>query len=348
MGIIGGKRKIKSNSALVIAAGCAVAFMFIATIISIVIYKQRMEKAGELMAEAKYQQYDSYVVMISSDDDSDFWKQVYESAKEVGAENGIYVDMLSASVDKTYSKLELIEMAIATDCDAIFVEGDDTPETAAALQKANRAGIAVFTLSSDVEIDNRTSYIGSNPYSIANLYANSLVENLTTQKKVMVLGGNTISINTANAFVNNIQTAMTTMELPNGPLEFDVRTVESTDAFATEEYVQNLFKENDLAPIVICLDGESTASFYQAMIDYNKVGQIMLLGTNKSQTVLTGIKQHVITSTVFVDPAAIGKAAAEAYIELRGAGYVSEYISVEANIIDSDNVADELQEVENE
>ncbi len=46
MGILGGKRKIKSNSALVIAAGCAVAFMFIATIISIIIYKQRMEKAG--------------------------------------------------------------------------------------------------------------------------------------------------------------------------------------------------------------------------------------------------------------------------------------------------------------
>ena len=348
MGILGGKRKIKSNSALVIAAGCAVAFMFIATIVSTVIYKQRMEKAGELLAEAKYSQYDSYVVMISSDDDSDFWKQVYASAKEVGAENGVYVDMISQSVDKSYTKQELLEMAIETDCDAIFVEGDDTPETAVMLSRANRAGIAVFTINSDVEVDNRISYIGSNAYSIASLYANSLVENLTEEKNVMVIGGNSVSLTAATTYVNNIQTAMAGMELPVGPLEFDVRTVESSDAFATEEYVQNLFKENDLAPVVICLDGESTASFYQAMIDYNKVGQIMLFGTNESPTILTGIKQHVIVSTVNVDAVDIGQAAAEAYVEYRDAGYVSDYISVEAQIIDGSNVAEKLQEVEDE
>ena len=56
MGILGGKRKIKSNSALAIAAGCAVAFMFIATVISIGIYQQRMDEAKDLLAEAQYEQ----------------------------------------------------------------------------------------------------------------------------------------------------------------------------------------------------------------------------------------------------------------------------------------------------
>ena len=74
----GRKIKVKGNSALAIAAGVAVAFMFIATIVSVVIYKNRMEQASELLREAEYKQYDSYVVMISSDDDHDFWKQVYE------------------------------------------------------------------------------------------------------------------------------------------------------------------------------------------------------------------------------------------------------------------------------
>ena len=44
MKIFGGKRRLKSNSALAIAAGCAVAFMFIATVISIGIYQQRMDE----------------------------------------------------------------------------------------------------------------------------------------------------------------------------------------------------------------------------------------------------------------------------------------------------------------
>ena len=109
-----------------------------------------------------------------------------------------------------------------------------------------------------------------------------------------------------------------------------------------------MFKENDLAPVVICLDEDSTASFYQAMIDYNKVGSILLFGSNKSSTILTGIKQGVIASTVFVDAASIGEAAANAYIEYRDTGYVSDYISVDAKIIDGENIDGELQEVENE
>ena len=348
MGVLGGNKKFKSNSALAIAAGCAVAFMFIATIISIVLYKQRMEEAVGLMAEAKYNQYDSYVVMISSDDNSDFWQQVYSSAKEAFADKNIYVDMISSSVDESFTKPDLIEMAIEAECDAILVEGDDSPETEAALSDARKKGIDVFAIGNDVVSEYRVSYIGTNSYSIASLYANSLVNSMSRQKKVMVLGGTSVSEASAYGFVNNLQTSLGDVELPNGPLTFDVRTVNSTNPYATEEYVQKLFKENDLAPVVICLDEDSTASFYQAMIDYNKVGSILLFGSNKSSTILTGIKQGVIASTVFVDAASIGEAAANAYIEYRDTGYVSDYISVDAKIIDGENIDGELQEVENE
>ena len=348
MGFLGGKRNFRSNSALAIAAGCAVAFMFIATIISIVLYKKRMDEAVGLMAEAKYRQYDSYVVMISSDDNSDFWQQVYNSAKDYFDDNNVYIDMLSQNVDESFSKHDLIEMAIESECDAIFVEGDDSPETANLLSKANRNGIAVFALGTDVDISNRISYIGTNSYSIANLYGESLAENLVKQKDVMVLGGSSISEAGAYSFINNLQTTLGDVTLPNGTLNFDVRTVDSRDTFATEEYVQKLFKDNDLAPVVICLDEESTASFYQAMIDYNKVGSILLFGSNRSQIILTGIKQGVILSTVYVDAESIGEAAAKAYVEYRDTGYVSDYISVDVKIVDSDNVSEELQEVESD
>ena len=348
MGLLGGKRKLGSNSALAIAAGCAVAFMFIATIISTILYKQRMDEAVGLMAETTYNEYDSYVVMISSDDDSAFWKQVYESAKEYGKENGVYIDMISQSIDESYSKTELIEMAIESDCDAIFVEGDDSEETATMLHKAKKRGIPVFALSTDVDAESRISYIGPNSYSIASLYGTSLVDNLVKQKKVMVLGSNSVNESTANAFVNNIQTALSGADIANAPLEFEVRAIAESGPFATEEYIQNMFKENDLAPVVICLDEETTASFYQAMIDYNKVGSILLFGSDKSSTIMTGIKQGVIVSSVYVDSKALGEAAAAAFIEYKDAGNVSDYISVDAKLVDSGNIAEELQEVEDE
>lgn len=348
MGLLGGKRKLGSNSALAIAAGCAVAFMFIATIVSTVLYKQRMDEAVGLMAETTYNEYDSYVVMISSDDDSTFWKQVYEAAKEYGKENGVYIDMISQSIDESYSKPELIEMAIESDCDAIFIEGDDSEETTKMLARASQKGIPVFAVGTDVAAESRISYIGANSYSIASLYGTSLVDNLVKQKKVLVLGADSVSVADENAFINNIQTALTGADIVNAPLEFEARAITETGPFAIEEYVQNMFKENDLAPVVICLDEKTTASFYQAMIDYNKVGSILLFGSDKSSTILTGIKQRVIASSVYVDSKALGQAAAGAFIEYKEAGNVSDYISVEAKLIDASNVADELQEVDGE
>ncbi len=347
MKIGGHKLKLKGNSALAIAAGCAVAFMFIATIISVALYRQRMHEAAELLQEAKYRQYDSYVVMISSDDQADFWQEVYRSAQAYGKEHGIYVDLLSDNVDVTYSKNELFEMAIDSGCDAILLEGDDSKETADLLDKARKAQIPVITMQSDVNADSRISFVGVNNYSISNLYAASLAEVEDRKKDVMVVSSSANTLN-ATMIANNIQEKLTEQNIPGGPVNFDVRLIENKDAFATEEYIQNLFKENDLAPIVICLDEESTADFYQATIDYNKVGQINIYGNYQSQTILTGIKQGVIKSTVTMDASSIGKAAAQAFAEYKDSGYVSDYINVDAFNIDKSNVEEFLQEVSDE
>ena len=343
----GNKIKFKSNSALVIAAGCTVAFMFLTTIISFVMYKQRMSEANNLLQEAKYSQYDSYVVLIASNDKSDFWQNVYLSASEYGKENGVYVDMISDNVDVNYSKAELLEMAIESDCDGIMLEGDDDPAIIALLTKAYSAHIPVITLETDVASESRVSFVGVNNYTIANLYASAIKENLVKQKHVMVIANSTYDDNSLNTFVNNIQESLSSEELPNGPLEFDIRKIESNDAFATEEYIQNLFHNNEIQPVVICLDELSTESFYQAMIDYNKVGQILLFGNYESQSIYTGIKQGVIKSTVTMNASSMGQAAAKAFIEYRQTGHVSDYINVDPEIINQDNIAEYLEEVEN-
>lgn len=342
MKFLRGKTKIKSNSALAISAGVAVAFMFLATIVIIIIYKNRMEAAGELLREAEYKQYDSYVVMISSDDNSDFWQQVYSAAKESGKENGVYVDLLSASVDDNYSRTELMEMAIAAGCDGIFIEGDSSEIPQELFQKANKAGISVITLESDVDPADRVSFVGVNNYTIANLYAKAIVPDLSEDSEVMIIGDSSSEDSNTASLINNLQEAIST-EMPDADIEFDLHIIADDDPFAAEEYIQNLFMKNELKPFVICLDEDTTTSFYQAMIDYNKVGQISLYGNYKTQTILTGIQHGVIKSTVSIDAQSMGNAATKAFIEYRDTGYVSDYISVDTQIIDMGNVSEYLE-----
>ncbi len=338
-----GKSKIKSNSALAISAGVAVAFMFIATIVSVVLYKNRMEEAASLLKEAQYNQYDSYVIMISSDDESDFWQQVYNTAREYGQENGVYVDMISQSVDIDYSQSQLFEMAIAAGADAVFLEGDNSEISTEQLAKAKKEGVSVITLETDVEPENRVSYIGVNSYTIANLYASAIVPDLSEKAKIMIIGDNTANAYMNSGLVNNLQEAISNA-MPGANIEYDIRVIEDTNSFATEEYIQDLFMENEVPQYVVCLDEETTTGFYQSMIDYNKVGQINLYGNYTTPTILTGIYHGVINSTVNIDAESMGKAAVDAFIEYRDTGYVSDYINVESQIIDASNVNDYIVE----
>lgn len=342
----GRKIKFESSSALVIATGCTVAFMFLITIINFYLYQKRMNEANNLLMDAQYSKYDSYVVLISSDDKNDFWQNVYHSASEYGRDHGVYVDMISDNVDVNFSKQELLEMAIESGCDGIMLEGDNNPETIELLNKARSAHIPVITLEEDIASDSRVSYVGVNNYTIANLYAAAIKKNLVKQKHVMVIANNSYDDASLNTFVNNVQEAMSTEELPNGPLEFEIRKIENDGAFATEEYIQNLFQKNEIRPVVICLDEISTESFYQAMIDYNKVGQILLFGNYESQSIYTGIKQEVIKGTVTMNAASMGEAATKAFIEYHQTGHVSDYINVEPEIIDYSNIDSYVEEVE--
>ena len=342
----GHKFNLKSSSALVIAAGCTVALMLFVTIISFVLYRKSMLEASDLLQEVRYKSYDYYVAMISSDDSSDFWQQVFSSAEEYGSANGIYIDMLSDNVEGNYTKDELLEMAIASGCDGILLEGDDSEQTAALITKAASAGIPVITLENDVDSEYRASFVGVNNYTVANLYATSLLDNLVKQKHVMIIGDSSVDENYTNNFVNNVQEALSDVELPNGPLEFEIRLIDNDGAFATEEYIQNLFQKNEIQPVVICLDETSTECFYQAMIDYNKVGQVLLFGNYESQAIYTGIKQGVIKSTITLNASSLGQEAVKAYIEYEDTGHVSEYISVEPKLIDASNIDEYLEEVD--
>lgn len=342
------KDNSKSNSALAILAGCAVAFMFIATLVSVILYRYNMREVSAILEDREYEDYDTYLTFITSDDSSDFWKEVYAAAKETGSENGIYVDMLSESLNEDYSKNELIEMAIAAGCDGILLDGADDERLSELLKKAADSGISVIAMNNDVTSDNKISYVGTSSYSMAQLYAQELEELLATttdeEIDVLVLESATVDESNAGVLVTGIQEAVAASESAKGQISFERRIIESENAFSTEEYVQDIFQNEMLPDVIICLDELTTTCVYQAMLDYNKVGSLDLLGYYQSNTILEGINQGVIDGTVTVDASEMGATAVSAFAEYLETGYVSDYLVVNTDIITRANVADYMRE----
>lgn len=96
--------------------------------------------------------------------------------------------------------------------------------------------------------------------------------------------------------------------------------------------------------VLICLDELSTTCAYQAVVDFNRVGQIDIIGYYDSEAILRGIERNVIHSTIALDTKELGEYSIEALEEYRETGHVSDYFGVDTDLITIENVRDYLED----
>ena len=89
---------------------------------------------------------------------------------------------------------------------------------------------------------------------------------------------------------------------------------------------------------MICLDKISTTSACQAAVDFNKVGEVKIIGCYSSNTILEAIQKEILQATVTFDTQNMGIKCIEAMTEYWEKGHVSGYKSVEASLITVENI----------
>lgn len=345
------KRYIKSNRVFVIGGICSVAFILFVTLVSMVFFRRNMLRSSELLNEVDYEPYDAYYVMIASDNTSAFWQSVYSSASEAGRQADVYVEMLGSNLSTDYTKEELFQIAIASNVDGIILEADESGMITRHLEEAQEKGIPVVTVLGDNSKGLRRSFIGVSNYNLGREYGRQVLA--IEDKKVrdvLVLMSTDTEDTSQNIIYAGIQETLAEEEMQQGRSHIQVRAaaVESKGAFDTEESIRNIFMEEGLPDVIICLDELSTTCVYQAVVDYNIVGQIDIIGYHDSETILKAIERNVVRATISIDTEEMGRYCVEALEECRSGGYVSEYFSVGTNLITMKNVREYLGGEEDE
>ncbi len=295
--------------------------------------------------------YDKYYVMITDDSESSFWQSVYEQAYSFGKEQGAYVEMLSSNLSKDYSAKDLLEIATFSGVDGIIVEADESEETRDLINKAVSAGIPVVTLLSDSSNSERLSFIGVGNYYLGREYGNQIIK----MAKEKLFSGNRIKVvilvdaNSEDSGKNVLSAAIQeTVENEDSdsksrhkPIDVSFFSLDTTNSFSVEESVRHLFisETSSLPSIIVCLSEIATTSTYQAVVDYNTVGLVNILGYYDSDSILKGIERGVIYSTISTDTAQLGQFCIDAFSEYYEFGNTSQYFLADITVIDSENVA---------
>ncbi len=127
-------------------------------------------------------------------------------------------------------------------------------------------------------------------------------------------------------------------------IELSLQTVDDTNAFSVEESVRDIIMADNIPDILICLNELNTTCAYQAVVDYNMVGKVSILGYYVSDTILNAIDRNVIYATVYIDAPQMGGFCIDALQEYHDLGYTSQYFTADISLISAENVADYLGE----
>ena len=331
--------KVGTNKRFIMAGVLCVVFMLACTIGGIVFFKIQINKSAAYRQANTYKSYEKYYVMIPSEQKSSFWEAVYE---------------FGTNLSEGYSETQLMRMAIEANVDGIILEANESEEMTALIDEAVERGIPVVTAMKDNTQSERQSYVGISSYNLGREYGKQVLglakqyekregNSIDSTLNVMVLIDANAEDTSQNMIYSSIQETIEGMNKSGQKITISAKALNSLGAFAAEEAIRDIFMGEDKLPdIIICLNEINTTCVYQAVVDYNKVGAINIIGYYDSQTILKAIERNVIYATVSVDAKALGEYCVEALTEYDQMGHVSNYYSVDTTVIHADNVGEYL------
>ena len=88
----------------------------------------------------------------------------------------------------------------------------------------------------------------------------------------------------------------------------------------------------------MCLNELSTVCTYQAVVDFNMVGEVSILGYYDSEAIVNAIERGGVYATVSIDAAQMGEYSVTALTDYHEFGNISEYYLADVTLINQDNV----------
>lgn len=327
--------------------GIIIGFLvFVIAVISIctIIFRSYVREFHKVTEKEKY---DQYYVMITEDRKSDFWQSVYRGAYERGQAENVYVDLLGEHLSQEYSRSDLMRIAMTSGVDGILVESDESDEMSELIDEAVDRGIPVVTLYGDNTHSARCSFVGVGSYNLGREYGRQVLKLAAAKDtedplKVAVLMNAHALNSTQNIVCSGIQDALEQEKLQESEIQMSLITVDDTNTFSVEESIRDIFMDQTLPDIIICLNELSTTCVYQAVVDYNCVGEIAILGYYDTDTILKAIERNVITATISIDTEQMGAFCVDALQEYYNYGYTSQYFTADVTVIDQSNVEEYL------
>lgn len=284
--------------------------------------------------------YQYHYIMIVDNRNTSFWQAVYENASEEAKAQDAVVELRGIGWTQDYDKADFMDMSIAAQVDGIILEYNGEAGLDNKINEAEEKGIPVVTIVNDAPKTRRQSFVGITDYQLGQAYGAqvaALVNEDTTRVLVLLNRDKSQEI-TQNQLYSQINSAIVEKS-GAGRVKVQAQNLMSKSQFDAEEAIRNIFQSHEGPPeILVCLDEITTECACQAMIDFNMVGEVQVVGYYTTRTIIDALAKGLIPMTFTMDTVQIGKYSVEALTEYHYEGRVNSYYNVDLNFITGGDV----------
>lgn len=304
------------------------------------VYFQKSMEQIDLEEMKKSKTYANHYVLIGDDRDSMLWEAVYESACGHAADADAYLELLYPENDPDNTLEDCLQISIASQVDGIILRPDGSSRIRELIGAAAEAGIPVVAVLEDDSESDRISFVGLNSYQMGDAYTEQVVHYLNEDvTDVMILIDENSQGTEMSLIYSQMVNAVEKGKKEGQTVNIIANYVENSTDFESEESIRDIFVNEDPLPdIIVCLDEVLTECAYQALVDYNEVGNVDIIGFYYSDLILEAVKRGTMPATIALDTEEIGKYCVEALEEYRFQGHTSNYYSVGLKVITAENV----------
>ena len=284
--------------------------------------------------------YGKHYLMIAGEKNNLMWDSIYESASEAAKEEDAYVELISPQQGDSYTQADYLRIGIASQVDGIILEADGSSEEEELIQEAMEEGIPVVTVLTDDSSSARISFVGLNSYQLGNAYTEQILGLLKADQptNVMLLSNSQSKTQETNLVYYQIKKELEEKKEPEQDVTITEYSINSSSDFDTEEFVRDIFVNGESLPdVLVCMDEVVTECVYQALVDYNEVGNVDVVGFYYSDVILDAISKGIISSAIALDMEEVGRYSINALEEYFSLGHTSSYYSVGQHVITRQN-----------
>ena len=303
------------------------------------IYSEHSLRAIRLKGSGA-EEYDRHYMLVCSDR-SKQWQSIYQSAREVAQESRVFLEWAGTGLSDNYDTADYMAMASAAKPDGIILYPGPEDEMTELIDEASMNGIPVVTVLCDDTASRRVSFIGVNNYQMGEIYGKRVLDVLDgASGNVLVLRSSDYDDVGGSLTYSMLISTIESSKEPDQNVNINHVEMNTANSFEAEEGIRDIFlNRNQIPDVLICLDLTSTECAIQALVDFNEVGQVTVIGYYASPEVMTAIERGIVDSTLKVDAGEIARLCINALDEYCTLGNVSNYFNIGIEMISGPKAA---------